>query len=96
MSETLLLLIFGTVITLLIFFGRKYLNSKRPVPVSKRLEALVRVVLTLVLALLARVIYHGMPGGWDWLSVLASGVLIYGATHLGDVALRTILKEKTP
>ena len=96
MSETLLLLIFGTVITLLIFFGRKYLNSKRPVPVSKRLEALVRVVLTLLLALLARVIYHGMPGGWDWLSVLASGVLIYGATHLGDVALRTILKEKTP
>ena len=96
MSETLLLLVFGAVITLLIFFGRKYLNSKRPVPVSKRLEALVRVGLTLLLALLARAVYHGMPGGWDWLSVVASGVLIYGATHLADVALRFVLKEKTP
>lgn len=95
MSETLLLVIFGAAITLLVFFGRKYLNSKRPVPVSKRLEALVRVGLTLALAFIARAIYHGMPSGWDWLSVVASGVLIYGATHLADVALRFVWKEKT-
>ena len=95
MSESLLLVIFGAAVTLLIFFGRRYLNSKNSAPPSKRLEALVRVGLTLALALLARLIYHGMPSGWDWVSVLASGVLIYGATHLADVALRVVLKEKT-
>lgn len=85
MSETLLLILFAIAVLVAIYVIRRVLVE----PPKPRTEALIRIVLCILFAFIAFVIYHTLKDVWDGLAILSSALIIYAVTHLLD---RFILK----
>lgn len=91
MTETILLVVLAICLTLVIWGIRRFVASRKLSPLSKRTEAAIRLLLTLLAAIVAHAIYNSGAGRLTyWIAVGANALLLYAASHLAD---RFILKD---
>jgi hypothetical protein len=90
MTETLLLVILGLVITVAIW-GMRYFDTRSAGETfSPRTEAIIRYALMFVCALIAHALYNSFGNPlWYFAAVLANAFLLYGVSHFFD---RLLLK----
>lgn len=92
MTETILLVILGIVLTLIIFAIRRIVQARKVAALGKRVELLIRLALMFVAALIAHTIFsvHRFDGLTFWLSVASNALILYAISHISD---RIILGE---
>lgn len=91
MTESLLLVIFAIGITLAIWGIRRLVTARKLSPLSKRTEAAIRLLLTLLAAFVAHALYNSGAGRLSyWIAVAANCLILYAISHLAD---RFILKD---
>jgi uncharacterized membrane protein YccC len=82
MTETILLFILAIVIFLAILAIRHY---RTPEVISPRIEAIIRIALCLLAALVAHALYAAKGEGFGFVvAVVAGALLCYAGTHLPD------------